>query len=370
MKILTVVGTRPEVIKLAPVVKELAARSGVESLVCTTAQHRQMADQMFEVFGITPDLDLDLMLPNQSLPALAGRMIESVSRLLDEHRPDWVLVQGDTTTAFIVGLAAFYCRVKIGHVEAGLRSGDLNSPWPEEGNRKLLSQIANLHFAPTIQAAENLRREGLAEDTIIVTGNTVIDALLATRARLESDHGFRNRVMAGLPSFDPNRRLVVVTVHRRENHGERLLQICHALRTLAGRGDIEVLIPLHPNPNVGGVVKEALRDIPAIHLVEPLEYPAFVWAMNRCTLLISDSGGVQEEAPTLGRPVVVLRDTTERPEAVEAGCSILVGTDPQRIIMEASRLLDDPEEYSRRAAPNSLFGDGLSARRLVDRLLA
>jgi UDP-N-acetylglucosamine 2-epimerase len=370
MKVLTVVGTRPEVIKLAPVVMELAARDGIESLVCTTAQHRQMADQMFEVFGITPDLDLDLMQPNQSLPTLASRMIESVAKLLEEHRPDWVLVQGDTTTAFVVGLAAFYCQVKIGHVEAGLRSGDLTSPWPEEGNRKLLSQISNLHFAPTSQAGDNLRSEGLAEDSIVVTGNTVIDALLATRSRLDGDAAFLEKVVSSLPRLDPDRRLVVVTVHRRENHGERLLQICRALRHLAARGDIEILIPLHPNPNVGGVVREALSGIPAIHLVEPLEYPAFVWAMNRSTLLISDSGGVQEEAPTLGRPVVVLRDTTERPEAVEAGCSILVGTDYDRIVAVASRLLDDPAEYARRAAPNTLFGDGLAARRLVDRLLA
>lgn len=369
-KVLVVFGTRPEAIKMAPVVEALRLTPGVEPIVVVTAQHRQMLDQVLDLFGITPDEDLDVMEPGQTLQGLFSKILMGMCDVIARHAPDLVLVHGDTSTTLASALAAFYNRVPVGHVEAGLRTGDIYAPWPEEGNRCLTAPLTSLHFAPTERARENLRRENIDDARIEVTGNTVIDALLQVTARIEADAALSAELAARFPFLDESKKLVLVTGHRRENFGDGFEQICTALRELAQRGDTQVVYPVHLNPNVQEPVKRLLADHPAISLIPPQDYLPFVYLMSRAHLLITDSGGVQEEAPSLGKPVLVMRDVTERPEAVEAGTVILVGTDAARIVGEATRLLDDPTAYARFSRIHNPYGNGTAAMQIAKRVAA
>jgi UDP-N-acetylglucosamine 2-epimerase len=364
-RVMVVFGTRPEAIKMAPVVAALRAEPGIEVLVTVTAQHRQMLDQVVGLFGIAVDDDLDLMAPRQSLPDLFGRILAGMTAVLERRRPDLVLVHGDTSTTLGAALAAFYARIPVAHVEAGLRTGNLQAPWPEEANRRLTAPLCNLHFAPTAGARRNLLGEGIDPATVHVTGNTVIDALLSVVGRLEREPALRAAVDAALPATDPARRLVLVTGHRRENFGAGFEDICLALRDLASREDVQVVYPVHLNPQVQEPVARLLGDCPSVMLVEPLDYLPFVELMRRAHLILTDSGGVQEEAPSLGKPVLVMRETTERPEAVEAGTVRLVGTDRARIVAEAARLLDDADAYRAMAMAHNPYGDGQAAARIA-----
>ena len=362
IRVLSVFGTRPEAIKMAPVVRALAARpQDFESFVCVSAQHREMLDQVLRVFGIEADHDLDLMTPGQSPGDVVGRVLARLPPLLRELKPDVLLVQGDTMTAFAAALAAYLEKIPSGHVEAGLRTGDRYQPFPEEMNRTLISRLASIHFAPTAQARDHLLGEGTPAATVHLTGNTVIDALLQT---VRPDYRFRHPVLAGL---DPARRLVLITTHRRESFGAPLRATCEAIRQLACLfPDLEFVLPVHPNPQVKGPVEAALGDLPVMHLIEPVDYLEFVHLMNRATIILTDSGGIQEEAPSLGKPVLVLREKTERPEAVEAGTVKLVGTDEERIVAEATTLLDDPVEYARMTRVHNPYGDGQASRRIAE----
>lgn len=361
-RLLLVVGTRPEAIKLCPVFLELQRRSEFAVQLCATAQHRELLDQVLDVFGVAPDWDLDLMRPGQTLAETTARVIAGLEAVLQDARPDMVLVQGDTTTTLCGALAAFYHRIPVGHVEAGLRTWDPQQPFPEEMNRVLTSRLATLHFAATRWAAENLLREGVPEARIAVTGNPGIDAVLWVRDRLEQ----------GLlpsrpwPQLDGSRKLILVTAHRRESFGEGFRRICAALAELAARDDVEIVYPVHPNPNVQVPVRQLLAGIPNIHLIEPLEYVPFVDLMRRAWLVLTDSGGIQEEGPSLGKPILVLREKTERPEGVEAGSVKLVGTQTRRIVEEAVRLLEDRQEYERMARVHNPYGDGQASRRIAD----
>ncbi len=369
-KVLVVFGTRPEAIKMAPVVEALRLTPGVEPIVVVTAQHRQMLDQVLDLFDITPDEDLNVMEPGQTLQGLFSKILTGMCDVIARHAPDLVLVHGDTSTTLASALAAFYNRVPVGHVEAGLRTGDIYAPWPEEGNRCLTAPLTSLHFAPTERARENLRRENIDDARIEVTGNTVIDALLQVTARIEADAALAAELAARFPFLDESKKLVLVTGHRRENFGDGFEQICTALRELAERGDTQVVYPVHLNPNVQEPVKRLLADHPAISLIPPQDYLPFVYLMSRAHLLITDSGGVQEEAPSLGKPVLVMRDVTERPEAVEAGTVILVGTDAARIVGEATRLLDDPTAYARFSRIHNPYGNGTAAMQIAKRVAA
>jgi UDP-N-acetylglucosamine 2-epimerase (non-hydrolysing) len=361
-RLLVVVGTRPEAIKLCPVFLELQRRSEFAVQLCATAQHRELLDQVLDVFGLAPDWDLDLMRPGQTLAETTARVITGLEAVLQDARPDMVLVQGDTTTTLCGALAAFYHRIPVGHVEAGLRTWDPQQPFPEEMNRVLTSRLATLHFAATRWAAENLVREGVPEARIAVTGNPGIDAVLWVRDRLEQ----------GLlpsrpwPQLDGSRKLILVTAHRRESFGEGFRRICAALAELAARDDVEIVYPVHPNPNVQVPVRQLLAGIPNIHLIEPLEYVPFVDLMRRAWLVLTDSGGIQEEGPSLGKPILVLREKTERPEGVEAGSVKLVGTQTRRIVEEVVRLLEDRQEYERMARVHNPYGDGQASRRIAD----
>jgi UDP-N-acetylglucosamine 2-epimerase (non-hydrolysing) len=355
-RILVAVGTRPEAIKMAPVVIALRREPWAEVRVLATAQHREMLDQVLAVFDIVPDLDLDMMRPNQSLPGLTSRLLQELDGVLASEAPDAVLVQGDTTTVMTVALAAFYHHISVGHVEAGLRTGDLRNPFPEEMNRVVAGRLSRWHFAPTATARQNLLQEHFDPASIHVTGNTVIDALLQVA-------GQKPELVIDIPR---ERRLLLVTAHRRENFGEPFRQVCEAIRELADRyPDIQVLYPVHPNPNVAGPAREILGAHPRITLCEPLAYRDFVAAMKAAYLILTDSGGVQEEAPALGKPVLVMRHETERPEAVAEGVVKLVGPDREAIVREAARLLDDPEAYAAMAKGSSPYGDGRSADRIV-----
>ncbi|MBV5311016.1 non-hydrolyzing UDP-N-acetylglucosamine 2-epimerase [Chromatium okenii] len=364
-RILTVFGTRPEAIKMAPVVQALAADVTFESRVCVTAQHRQMLDQVLQLFAIQPDFDLNLMQPGQDLTDITANVLLGLRGVLQEFQPDLVLVHGDTTTTCAAALAAYYQRIAVGHVEAGLRTGNIYSPWPEEMNRRLTGQLTELHFAPTAQARTNLLREGVNDDCIHVTGNTVIDALLDVVQRLRTDDALRQRLLSQFNFLDATRRLILVTGHRRENFGAGFERICEALATLAQRPDVQIVYPVHLNPNVQEPVRRLLGAANHVHLIAPLDYLPFVALMDRADILITDSGGVQEEAPSLGKPVLVMRDTTERPEAVDAGTVRLVGTDPAAIVRETTRLLDDPADYQTMARAHNPYGDGLAAARIV-----
>ncbi|UOV00690.1 non-hydrolyzing UDP-N-acetylglucosamine 2-epimerase [Pseudoxanthomonas mexicana] len=363
--VLVAFGTRPEAIKMAPVVAELKRHGHLGVRVVVTAQHRQMLDQVLQLFDIAPDTDLDLMEPGQSLPRLFSRILEGMTEALAHHRPDLVLVHGDTSTTLAAALAAYYQRIPIGHVEAGLRTGNLLSPWPEEANRRLTAPLARLHFSPTEEAARNLVREGIPEDGVHVTGNTVVDALLSTVDRIAADPSLRNGIEAQFPFLRDTRKLVLVTGHRRENFGRPFEQVCLALLDIADRGDTQVVYPVHMNPQVQEPVNRLLADHPAVHLIPPQEYVPFVHLMSRAHLILTDSGGVQEEAPSLGKPVLVMRDTTERPEAIAAGTVRLVGTERSTIAREANRLLDDPDAYAAMSRAHNPYGDGQSAGRIV-----
>jgi UDP-N-acetylglucosamine 2-epimerase (non-hydrolysing) len=369
MKIISVFGTRPEAIKMAPVVMALARHSALQSVVCVTAQHRQMLDQVLSLFEIVPDYDLNLMRPGQDLFDVTSGVLLGLKPVLEKEHPDLVLVHGDTTTSMAAALAAFYLRIPVGHVEAGLRTHDKFAPFPEEINRRLTGGIADLHFAPTELTRQNLLREGVASDRILITGNTVVDALLAVSARIEADAGLRERFDRDFSFLDPAKRLILVTGHRRENFGEGFEQICMALADLArSYPEVEILYPVHLNPNVQQPVRRILGTgaLENVHLVEPVDYLPFVYLMKRAHFIITDSGGVQEEAPSLGKPVLVMRDTTERPEAVAAGTVKVVGTDRRRIVAEASLLLDDPAAYRSMSLAHNPYGDGLAATRIVE----
>lgn len=355
-KILVVFGTRPEVIKVAPVIKRLQENERFETILCTTGQHRAILDQMLRVFDIAPDIDLHLMEENQTLSGLTAKAVQAVTEVLYRHRPDICLVQGDTTTAMVAGLACFYSKVAVGHIEAGLRSHDRFNPFPEEINRRMLSVLSSFHFAPTEGSVQNLLAEGIPGEHVFLTGNTVIDALLMTASR---DLPFPSDLRL------KHERFILVTAHRRENWGQPVRDICSALKRIAQRNAIDIVYPVHPNPNIKGPVHEALAGIETVHLVPPLEYLDFVGLMKSCTLLLTDSGGVQEEGPSLGKPVLVMRETTERPEAVAAGCARLVGTSPDNVVNEVERLLSDKEEYDRMATIANPFGDGHAAERIA-----
>ena len=365
-KVLVILGTRPEAIKLSPVVLELRSRPGFQVQVCATAQHRELLDQVLDAFGIVPDYDLNLMRPDQTLAQSTARILAALEPVLAAERPDFVLVQGDTTTTLCGALAAFYHRIPVGHVEAGLRTWDNFQPFPEEINRVLAGRLSTLHFAATEWAARNLLAEGVPAGHIAVTGNSGIDAVLYVRDRLEQG---RLRGPAW-PQLDPARKLIVVTAHRRESFGEGFRRICLALARLAQRPDVQILYPVHPNPNVEEPVRQHLGGLANVFLVPPLDYVPFVDLMRRAWLLITDSGGVQEEGPSLGKPVLVMREKTERPEAVEAGTVRLVGTDVERIVGEAARLLEDADEYQRMARVHNPYGDGQASRRIADLILS
>lgn len=364
--ILIVFGTRPEAIKMAPVVMALQQSEKLQVKVCVTAQHRQMLDQVLELFDIKPDFDLNIMQPGQDLTDITANILLGLREIFSSNNFDMVLVHGDTTTSFAASLAAFYQKIPVGHVEAGLRTGDIYAPFPEEMNRRLTGRIANFHFAPTTGAQTNLLLEGVSEKQIYVTGNTVIDALLQVVNHLNEDATLHAKFDKQFDFIDANQRLVLVTGHRRENFGEGFENICHALAEIAMRNDVQIVYPVHLNPNVQEPVNRILGGISNIHLIAPLDYLPFVYMMNRSSLLITDSGGVQEEAPSLGKPVLVMRNTTERPEAVEAGTVILVGTNKQKIVNETNRLLDDFAAYKIMSHAHNPYGDGLAARRICD----
>jgi UDP-N-acetylglucosamine 2-epimerase (non-hydrolysing) len=366
-RILTVFGTRPEAIKLFPLVHVLEADARFDSRVCVSAQHRAMLDQVLAIAGIAPDHDLDLMQPAQSLDALTAALLTGLGRVMDEERPEWVVVQGDTATAMAAAIAAYYRKIPVAHVEAGLRSGNIHHPWPEEVNRKVIGTIAALHCAPTETAAEALRRENVDPATIHVTGNTVIDALHWITARIAREPG----LAAGLAELEQRfagKRIIGITSHRRENFGPGMEAIAGAIRRLAARPDVAMIVPVHLNPNVRSVMSERLAGLANVALIEPLDYPHFARLLDISTLMLTDSGGVQEEAPALGKPVLVMRETTERPEGIAAVTAKLVGTDADRIVAEAERLLDDEAAYAAMARAHNPFGDGRSAGRIAELL--
>lgn len=363
-KVLIVFGTRPEAIKMAPVVKAFKADADFETKVCVTAQHREMLDQVLAFFDIRPDYDLNLMRPNQNLFSLTGDILNGLKPILEDFKPDVVLVHGDTTTSTSAALAAFYGGAKVGHVEAGLRTYNKLAPYPEEVNRQLTGRLADYHFAPTEKSRQNLLNELVDPATITVTGNTVIDALLESVERVKNAQN--NSTIENLKTLVGDDDVVLVTGHRRENFGEGFLNICGALKEIASNFKGQVIYPVHLNPNVQKPVKELLGDIDNVKLIDPLPYEAFVWMMNRSKLIITDSGGVQEEAPSLGKPVLVMRDTTERPEAVEAGTVILVGTNKEKIVAEALDLLNNEDRYVKMTSLHNPYGDGKSAQRIVE----
>jgi UDP-N-acetylglucosamine 2-epimerase (non-hydrolysing) len=363
-KILVIFGTRPEAIKLFPVVAALREVGGLDVRTCITAQHRGLLDQVLAIAGLQPDIDLDLMEPGQSLDRLTARLLTGLGEVMDAEKPDRVIVQGDTATAMVGALAAYYRKVPVSHVEAGLRSGDIWQPWPEEVNRRIVAPIADQHFAPTDTAAEALRRENIAPSTIHVTGNTVIDALLATQARLAADPGMASGLDDIARRFE-GKRIILVTTHRRENFGEGMENIARAIGRIADRDDVAILFPVHPNPNVVSVMDRMLGDRANVARIDPLDYPHFVRALGLCHIALTDSGGVQEEAPALGKPVLVMRETTERPEGVVAGTAKLIGTDSDRIVSEIFTLLDDSSAYSAMARAHNPFGDGHASARIA-----
>ncbi|WP_339764503.1 UDP-N-acetylglucosamine 2-epimerase (non-hydrolyzing) [uncultured Sulfitobacter sp.] len=363
-KILAVFGTRPEAIKMAPVITALAESKGFDLRVCVTAQHREMLDQVLKLFGILPDYDLNLMKSGQSLSEITTRVLLGLGPILKEFAPDLVLVHGDTTTTLAASLAAYYQRIPVGHVEAGLRTGNIYSPWPEEINRKMTGTVSELHFVPTEGARRNLLVEGVDDQNISTTGNTVIDALFNTCAMLDQDKELATLVAAKFNFLDA-RRLILVTGHRRESFGRGFERICEALIQIAARDDVQIVYPVHLNPNVREPVERLLASHSNIHLIAPQDYLPFVYLMNRAELILTDSGGVQEEAPSLGTPVLVMRDTTERPEAVEAGTVKLVGTDVDLLVSETNHLLDNSLAYSEMSAAHNPYGDGKAAQRIV-----
>lgn len=370
IKSLIIFGTRPEAIKMAPLVNEFKKRNNYfETKVCVTAQHREMLDQVLDFFEIKPNYDLDLMKPNQNLYALTSDIILGLKPILEEYQPDYVYVHGDTTTTMAASIAAFYSGAKVCHVEAGLRTHNKLSPFPEEINRQVTGRIADYHFAPTLQSKQNLLNENVATNSIVITGNTVIDALLHSSEKVNA---IENSEIEKLKTIiDTSKKLILVTGHRRENHGQGFISICEALKEIAIKNkDVQIIYPVHLNPNVKEPVHRILGGIESIHLIEPLAYPAFVWLMNQSYLIITDSGGVQEEAPSLGKPVLVMRDTTERPEAVEAGTVILVGTNKELIVKECHDLLNNTNRYQKMSALHNPYGDGKACQRIAEFIIS
>jgi UDP-N-acetylglucosamine 2-epimerase (non-hydrolysing) len=370
IKVLSIFGTRPEAIKMAPLVKALANEDSIEAKVCVTAQHREMLDQVLDLFDIVPDYDLNIMKPGQSLYDVTTNILLGLKPILEEFKPDLVLVHGDTSTTLSASLAAFYQQIPVGHVEAGLRTGNLSSPWPEEGNRKLTGAITKLHFAPTETSKQNLMNEATNEDDILITGNTVIDALLQVVDKVQTDESLIADLAAKFPQLDENKKLILVTGHRRESFGGGFERICEALAEIAtNHPEAQVLYPMHLNPNVREPVNRLLKNVDNVHLIEPQEYLPFVYLMNKATIIVTDSGGVQEEAPSLGKPVLVMRDTTERPEAVDAGTVKLVGTDTNRIVSAVHELLTNPAEYQKMSRAHNPYGDGKACERIVNKII-
>lgn len=366
IKILHVFGTRPEAIKMAPLVKACEASNVLESRVCVTAQHREMLDQVLEIFDIVPDYDLDLMMPGQTLNDVTSAILLKLKPILVDYRPDLLLVHGDTATTFAASLAAYYEKIDVGHVEAGLRTGNIYSPWPEEINRKLTGSIARFHFAPTIVSKQNLLNEGVPEEAICVTGNTVIDALMYARKKINNDTQIVQEITSTLPKINFDNKIILVTGHRRENFGSGFEAICKSLQQLASqREDIEIIYPVHLNPNVQAPVKKYLSEFDNIHLIPPLDYLPFIYLMQKSHLILTDSGGVQEEAPSLGKPVLVMRDTTERPEAVNAGTVKLVGTNLHEIISGVTTLLESSKLYNKMSVAKNPYGDGLASEKIL-----
>ena len=366
-KILTVFGTRPEAIKMAPLVNALSAEKSFDSKVCVTAQHREMLDQVLELFEINPDYDLNIMKVDQTLNDVTTSILKGLKLILDDFKPDVVLVHGDTATTFAASLAAYYQQIKVGHVEAGLRTGDIYSPWPEEANRKLTSTITNYHFAPTEGSKDNLLNEGVSENKITVTGNTVIDALFWVREKLNKDSSLYGELSSRFDYLDRNKKLILVTGHRRESFGEGFERICEALYLIATNNpNAQVLYPVHLNPNVQEPVNRLLKGLDNMFLIEPQQYLSFCYLMDRAKIILTDSGGIQEEAPSLGKPVLVMREITERPEAVDAGTVRLVGTDVNLIVSQVELLLNNPDEYQKMSNAHNPYGDGLACGRIIE----
>lgn len=369
IKVLSIFGTRPEAIKMAPLVKALKLAEGIEAKVCVTAQHREMLDQVLDLFEITPEYDLNIMKPGQSLYDVTTNILLGLKPILEEFKPDLILVHGDTSTTLSASLAAFYQQIPVGHVEAGLRTGNLASPWPEEGNRKLTGAITKLHFAPTDTSEQNLLNEGVNADDIIVTGNTVIDALLQVVDKVKTDEILIKTLQAKFPELDESKKLILVTGHRRESFGGGFERICEALAEIAtAHPEAQVLYPMHLNPNVREPVNRILKDVKNVQLIEPQDYLPFVYLMSKAHIIVTDSGGVQEEAPSLGKPVLVMRDTTERPEAVAAGTVKLVGTDKNRIIEEVKNLLTNQADYETMSRAHNPYGDGKACERIISKI--
>ena len=370
-KVLLVFGTRPEAIKMAPLVKEFQKDTiNFETKVCVTAQHREMLDQVLDLFDIVPDYDLNLMKPGQDLYDITSNVLLGMKDVLNDFKPDVVLVHGDTTTTSATSLSAFYQQIKIGHIEAGLRTGDLSSPFPEEANRQITGVLANYHFAPTSTSQDNLLKENKNTDSVVITGNTVIDALFLALDKIKNNTYLEAEIKEKIFNLNydvrDDKKIILVTGHRRENHGQGFINICEALKTIALHNkDIDIVYPVHLNPNVKKPVYEILSDIPNIYLIEPLQYEQFIYIMDKSYFIITDSGGVQEEAPSLGKPVLVMRDTTERPEALKAGTVKLVGTNTQKILEEAQKLIDDKIEYEKMSKSHNPYGDGKSCKRIV-----
>jgi UDP-N-acetylglucosamine 2-epimerase (non-hydrolysing) len=369
-KILLVFGTRPEAIKMAPLALELMKNPKLEVEICVTAQHREMLDQVLNLFQITPQYDLNLMQSGQDLYDITTRVLQGIKGVLSQAKPDLVLVHGDTTTTFSTALAAFYQKIPVAHVEAGLRTGDIYSPWPEEANRKLTGALADIHFTPTEKSRQNLLAENVSEEKIFVTGNTVIDALLQVVKIIDHDQALKNSMQQRFDFIDSTKKTILVTGHRRESFGGGFERICEALKILAQRDDVQIIYPVHLNPNVKEPVDRILKDVCNIHLIAPLDYLPFVYLMSQSYLILTDSGGVQEEAPSLGKPVLVMRNTTERPEAVAAGTVKLVGTDLQKIVNEASQLLNDTQAYKDMSFAHNPYGDGKTCSRITDILIS
>ena len=364
IRVLAVFGTRPEAIKMAPLVMAFNAARDFDFRICVTAQHREMLDQVLSLFNLNADYDLNIMKSGQSLSELTSRILLAMDPVLADFQPDLVMVHGDTTTTLAASLAAYYRRIPIGHVEAGLRTGDIYSPWPEEVNRKIVGTIAALHFAPTERARQNLLREGIDNEKILITGNTVIDALVKAREIISTQSELRAEIAKQFDFLD-QRSMILVTGHRRESFGDGFQRICKALLRIASRGDVQVVYPVHMNPNVWKTVKALLSENDSIHLISPQEYLPFVYLMDRSKLILTDSGGVQEEAPSLGKPVLVMRDTTERPEAIAAGTVKLVGTDEDKLVRQTCELLDDATAYAQMSEAHNPYGDGHAVERIV-----
>ncbi|HAS6160769.1 non-hydrolyzing UDP-N-acetylglucosamine 2-epimerase [Vibrio vulnificus] len=368
-KVLTVFGTRPEAIKMAPLVHALAADERFEAKCCVTAQHREMLDQVLELFEITPDYDLNLMKAGQTLNEVTARILLELKPVLQEFKPDVVLVHGDTATTFAASLAAYYEQIAVGHVEAGLRTGNIYSPWPEEANRKLTGALTTYHFAPTETSKQNLLQENFAEENIFVTGNTVIDALLMVKEKIEQDADLKATLAAQFPYLDENKKLILVTGHRRESFGGGFERICEALaQTAKQHPEVQILYPMHLNPNVREPVNRILGSVENVLLIEPQQYLPFIYLMDRAHIILTDSGGIQEEAPSLGKPVLVMRDTTERPEAVAAGTVKLVGTDVEKIVSNLNTLITDSDAYQAMSFAHNPYGDGKACQRILDSL--